>query len=182
MSKGLKPTIYIDENVVSSVGARNKAEESERDREKLKSKLLALALATPRDITPLDESPLSYVTETFNEIWEDLWDAFINDYVYTVIADDADYEEDSLVKKSFEEDIAEKKKYEDSIKIQRDFFEKYSEVLNKFNMDDFLIYEEWVNGRLEMPNPFTKEDRDKIVNHIKEKEKELLLKAIENGK
>ena len=39
-----------------------------------KEKLLALAMATPKDITPDGSDPLEQVRETFSDVWDELQD------------------------------------------------------------------------------------------------------------
>ena len=39
-----------------------------------KEKLLALAMATPKDITPDGDDPLEHVNLTFDELWDELQD------------------------------------------------------------------------------------------------------------
>ena len=59
-----------------------------------KEKLLALAVATPKDITPDGDGPLEHVTLIFDELWDELQDELFRlSDLYTV-----QLNEDSVVK------------------------------------------------------------------------------------
>ena len=59
-------------------------------------------------------------------------------------------------------------------------------MLSPYNFEDYTIYNEWKNGNVTITWPFTKEQRDAILEDIKSKEKKALEEAIKklesNGK
>lgn len=163
MSKGLKATIYVDERVSSITSARDYAEHADRLVRDLKSEIWALILSTPKDVVKEGEDPISELKERFEMIWEDLWDNLIDSYKYNAIADDAEFDDESLVKKCWEEEEKERQEYEKEAQKRDDFFKRYKGVLNPYNFDDMGVYEDWSNGKLSIGETFTKEDRDRIV-------------------
>lgn len=179
MSKDLQPIIYVDERVSSVSDARQYAEKANENLSKLKGGLLSLVMATPRDITAEGEDPISNVNERFEEIWNSLWDAFVDSYKYTVIADDAEFYEGSLVRKVFEEEAEELKKFQEEQIIKKEFFQLNKGVLNEYNIDDYHIFNEYLKGNI--PNKkITKEERDRIIGEIKERECKILNDALKN--
>lgn len=182
MSKGLQATVYVDERVGSVSEARRFAEKAEKARKELKSELWGLIMATPKDITAHGEDPITNVRERFEDIWDSLWDAFVDDYKYTIIADDAEFCADSLVQKYWEEE----KRSLDELRKQEEkreaFFKKHCDVLSVYNFDDYKIYDEWRLGNIEIPQPFTTEDRKRILSELKAKEDELIQEAMKKFK
>lgn len=174
MSKRLKATIYVDEFVTSVAQARDYASRAEKNREKLKSSIWSLILATPKDIVRDGEDPIETLEERFDDIWDSLWDSFVDDYKYTVIADDAEFEENSLVKKEFDLSKKEHDELEKEYNEKNAFFDKYNGVLDRYNVDDILIYNDIRDGIIKLPSKFTKEDRDELVKQRKEKEKRII--------
>ena len=179
MSKRLKVTLYADEFVNSVAQARDYANRAEKERDKIKSSIWSLILATPKDIVRGDEDPIDSLKERFEDIWDSLWDSFIDDYKYTVIADDAEFEEDSLVKKEFDVSKKEHEELEKEYKEKNAFFDKYKGILDRYNVDDILIYNDIRDGIIKLPSNFTKEKRDELVRQSKERERKLINDKIE---
>lgn len=101
MEKKLLTTLFIDEEVQSIKHARYLAKKAKEERNQLKGELLSLAMATPNDITPYGEDTLSYIKRKFNEIWGQLFDLFIDECKYTIVANDAEFEQNSVVQKQW---------------------------------------------------------------------------------
>lgn len=178
MSTVLRPTVYVDNGVSTIAQARSYAQQAEAERNELKQELWGLVMATPRDIAPSNEDPITNIKERFNSIWEDLWDAFVDDYKYTAIADDAEYVDNSLVKKQWDDDEEEERRYKLELKRREKFFKKYEGVLNPYSFDDGRIYEEWVDGNLELGETLTKSERDEIVKKLNEQSEERMKDAL----
>ena len=96
MSKGLQVTVYVDEAVSSIASAREYANRAERCREEAKRKLWGMVTCTPRDIASDGEDPMEALQERFDDIWDTLWDSFIDEYKYSIIADDAEFNREIL--------------------------------------------------------------------------------------
>lgn len=82
-----EPKLYFDNVNIESVAQVEYSQHSiEQEITELKGKLLALALATPKDITPNDEgSPVDFVTERVNELFGDLSDAMFDSFSIDII-------------------------------------------------------------------------------------------------
>lgn len=82
-----EPKLYFDNVNVESVAQAGALQHSvEQEITKLKGKLLALALATPKDITPNGEdSPIDFVTGRVNELFGDLSDAMFDSFSLDII-------------------------------------------------------------------------------------------------
>ena len=82
-----EPKLYFDNvNIESVVQVEDSQHSVSQEITKLKGKLLALALATPKDITPNDEdSPVDFVTERVNELFGDLSDAMFDSFSLDII-------------------------------------------------------------------------------------------------
>lgn len=186
MSKSLKPTVFVNEKVTSIGEARSFAEKALSEGKSWERELWGLVMATPKDIVADGEDPVEVLKERFDSIIGYLWEAYVDEYKYTAIADDAEYDEDSLVSKAFDA----YKKDEEDMKHEKEnmeeFFQKYDGVLSKYNFDDYEIYREWSDGSIKIPSPFTKEDRNRILKQIREKEEKILKEAFKkvenNGK
>ena len=174
MSKALQPIIYVDEYVSTAEQARDYARRAVGEQNNLKQELWGLVMATPKDIVEHGKDPINEIRGRFDEIWEELWDAFINDYKYTVIADDAEYSEGSLVKQCWEKEEEERKEHDRKYQRMDDFFKKYKGVLSYNNFDDIGLFNKYDEGELELPELLTKEERDNIVKKIKEDEMKML--------
>lgn len=174
MSKGLQPTIYVDDYVSTVAQARDYAKRAEDARNELKQELWGLIMATPKDIAKSGEDPIESIKERFNYIWEDLWDAFIDDYKYNAIADDAEFIDGSLVQMQWDEEEDERKAFEERRKRMNEFFDKHKGVLNPNNFDDINLFNEWDDGNIEIPDSITKEERDRIVEKKKKDEIDML--------
>lgn len=187
MSKDVKATIYIDGGVSSVKQARNMADRAMCNQNRIKSDIFSLVMATPKDVTPEGNDPHGYLLDKFEDLWDELWDAFIDHYKYMVVADDAEYLTDSLVKKSWEEEEAERNLLKDKEDRMRIFFNKYKQVFNKHNIDDILIYEAYSEGEITLPSheEITVNDREKILIKIRKKDEEILkgvMEKIKDGK
>lgn len=182
MSKEVQPYIYIDENVSSIKSARNRIESALFAQKTLKAELWGLVMATPKDITTEGEDPIANVKERFEYIWDSLWDAFIDDYKYTVVADDAEYNEDSLVRKVWEKENNSLEKLKEEENERVNFFNKFRGVLSPYNLDDYKIYQGFKDGEIVITEPFTPEQRNLILQKISEKEKETLSNAFKQMK
>ena len=186
MSKGLQVTVYVDDSVSSIASARNYAERAERRRKEAKRKLWGLVTSTPRDIVGDGKDPIEVLQERFDDIWDTLWDSFIDNYKYSIIADDAEFNETSLVKKQWENEEKERQKMSEEHNKCRQFWKMHEGVLSPYNFDDYKIYNEWRDGNIEITEPLTKEQRDALLEDIKSKEKKALEEAIKkaesNGK
>lgn len=101
MEKKIQTTIFIDKEVRSIQHARLLAKMAEYDINQLKGELLSLIMSSPKDITPDGEEALLYLKRNFNKIWENLWQAVIDKYKYTMIANDAEFEPNSSVQKQW---------------------------------------------------------------------------------
>lgn len=177
MSKGMQTMMYVDENVSSISQAREYEHRAEKYKNDLKGELWGLVMATPKDIVA-EGDPIDVLRERFDDIWESLWDAFVDEYKYGAIADDAEFVENSLVKKQWTREEEERKEIEKETKIRSKFFNKYKDVLNPFNFDDIRIYEKWSDGKLELGEILTKEERDNIIKDLNEKEQELFRERV----
>lgn len=186
MSKGLQVTVYVDEAVSSIASAREYANRAERCREEAKRKLWGMVTCTPRDIASDGEDPMEALQERFDDIWDTLWDSFIDEYKYNIIADDAEFNKGSLVKKYWKNEEKERQKIVEEAHERWRFFKRCDGVLSPNNFDDGIIYDEWKNGNVTITWPITKEQRDAILEDIKSKEKKALEEAIKkaesNGK
>lgn len=101
MEKKIQTTIFIDKEVKTIQHARLLAKMAEYDINQLKGELLSLIMSSPKDITPDGEEALLYLKRNFNKIWENLWQAVIDKYKYTMIANDAEFEPNSSVQKQW---------------------------------------------------------------------------------
>ena len=186
MSKELQVTVYVDEAVSSIASARNYAERAERCRKEAKRKLWGLVIATPKDIVSDGKDPMEVLQERFDDIWDTLWDSFIDEYKYSIIADDAEFIKGSLVKRYWKNEEKERQKMLEEANERSNFFKRCDGVLSPYNFEDYTIYNEWKNGNVTITWPFTKEQRDAILEDIKSKEKKALDEAIKklesNGK
>lgn len=178
MSKGLKPTVYVDDYLSNVAQARDYAMRAEKDRNDLKLRLWGMIISTPKDVVANGKDPIVELKETFEDIWSELWDAFIDDYKYSIIADDAEFDSDSLVRKEWDEEEKERKEYEERQKKREKFFNEHSDVLSSYNFDDITLYNEYELGNIDIPSELTKEKRDELLNEIKRREQELINKAI----
>ena len=178
MSKGLQVTVYVDDSVSSIASARNYAERAERRRKEAKRKLWGMVIATPKDIVSDGKDPMEVLQERFEDIWDTLWDSFIDDYKYSMIADDAEFNKGSLVKKYWKNEEKERQKMLEEANERWHFFKRSDGVLSPNNFDDCIIYDEWKNGNVTITWPITKEQRDAILEDIKSKEKKALEEAI----
>lgn len=182
MSKEVQAYICIDEDVSSVNNARNRSEKACLIQKELKGELWGLIMATPKDITSNGEDPITNLKERFEDIWDSLWDAFIDDYKYTVVADDAEYNNDSLVKKAWDEEL---KTIEDLRKEEReriDFFNKYRDVVSPYNFDDYKLYREYKEGNIVITEPFTAEQREYHLNKIEKRDTAALEEALKRIK
>ena len=178
MSKTVQANLHIDEHVSSVANARDYAKRAAEYREEIKSNIWGLIMATPKDVVKDGEDPIISLKERFDDMWEELWDGFIDDYKYTVIADDAEFVEDSLVQMAWDEEERNERKFRME-QIERDaFFEKHKGVLNKYNFDDIILYDRMREGKVSIPNNFTKEEHDKLVNELKETERKEIEEAL----
>lgn len=178
MSKIVRPIVYIDENVLSVNSARNMANKAIAAQNELKTELWGLIMATPKDITTNGEDPIENLKERFRDIWDSLWDAFVDDYKYSIIADDAEFEEDSWVKKAWDEEELSLEKLRQEDIERHNFFEKHKDVLNQYNFDDFRIYRAWKEGEIEIGDSFNFSDRREVLDKLRKKEKEILENAL----
>lgn len=184
MSKTLQANLYVDEYVSTIAQARDYANRAEKYREGIKSDIWALILATPKDVVQSDEDPISTLKARFDEMWEELWDAFIDDYKYTTIADDAEFVDGSLVQMAWDEEEKERRKLQLEEDERNAFFAKHKDVLNQYNFDDISLYNRMCDGKILIPDNLTKEDRDVLVSKMKEDEKreiELALKRLNDN-
>lgn len=186
MSKGLQVTVYVDENVSSIASAREYAKRAEHCIEEAKCKLWGMVTSTPKDIVSDGKDPMEVLQERFDDIWDTLWDSFIDEYKYSIIADDAEFVKGSLVKRYWKNEEKERQKMLEEANERSHFFKRCDGVLSPYNFEDYNIYNEWKNGNITITWPFTKEQRDAILEDIKSKEKKALEEAIKklesNGK
>lgn len=134
MSKEVQPYIFIDEDVSSVKAARDRVERAWFKQKALKADLWGLIMATPKDITPDGVNPIDNVRERFEDIWDGLWGAIVDDYKYTAVADDAELNEDSLVAKAWEEEKKSMEALREEERKRKEFFNKYRGVLNPYNL------------------------------------------------
>ena len=186
MSKGLQVTVYVDENVSSIASAREYAKRAEHCIEEAKCKLWGMVTSTPKDIVSDGKDPMEVLQERFDDIWDTLWDSFIDEYKYSIIADDAEFNKGSLVKKYWKNEEKERQKIVEEAHERWRFFKRCDGVLSPNNFDDCIIYDEWKNGNVTITWPFTIEQRNTILEDIKSKEKKAFEEAIKklesNGK
>ena len=95
-----------------------------------------------------------------------------------MIADDAEFNKGSLVKKYWKNEEKERQKMLEEANERWHFFKRSDGVLSPNNFDDGIIYDEWKNGNVTITWPITKEQRDAILEDIKSKEKKALEEAI----
>lgn len=178
MGRYFKPSVFVDKNVSSVPNARSYAKEAEDDKNRLKEELWGLVMATPKDIVSNGEDPITTLRGYFDDIWEQLWDAFVDDYKYTAIADDAEYTggDESLVQKVFDEEAEEERKNKEEIEKRKSFFKKYP-VFDSMNFDDSIVYDEWREGRLKLGDSLTKEEADEVKRKLKEEEEKRIKEA-----
>ena len=180
MSKDLQVTVYVDENVSSIASAREYAKRAEHCIEEAKRKLWGMVTSTPKDIVSDGKDPMEVLQERFDDIWVTLWDSFIDEYKYSIIADDAEFIKGSLVKRYWKNEEKERQKMLEEANERSHFFKRCDGVLSPYNFEDYTIYNEWKNGNVTITWPFTKEQRDAILEDIKSKEKKALEEAIKN--
>lgn len=182
MSKEVQVGICIDEDVSSIRTARDRIERAWFKQKDLKGELWGLIMATPKDAVADGEDPINSLKERFDDIWDELWDAFIDDYKYTVIADDAELNADSLVVKAWEEEKNSMEALREEERKRKEFFNKYRGVLNPYNFDDYKLYDEFKEGNLIITEPFTAEQRAFHLEQIKKKEKNIVEEALKQLK
>lgn len=171
----LKPAIYVPERVMSIKDARNRADNADEIINDKKAELLALVMGNPKDLTPCDEDPFSYMKEKFDEIIEYLSTGIIDNYIYTMCADDAEYSSGSLVKKAFDEIKRDNEKMLEEERKRSQFFCENT-ALHSYNFDDNNIYEYYKDSRgvkIEFPIT-TEEQRKAALMKIKEYDNNLL--------
>lgn len=177
MSKIVNPCVYIDENVSSVEAARRYADKATEEILNLKGKIKSLVMATPKDITPEGEDPVSYLEDIFDDLWCEVEEQVVNEYVYTIVADDVAYTEDSLVKEVWEREKVEEEEIRRENLRRTEFFRKH--CLSESNFNDWEIYRAYKAGEIgELDEPLTEETRDKLVKEIKERERKVLADAI----
>lgn len=182
MSKEVRPFIFIDEDISSVKAARDRVERAWFKQKALKADLWGLIMATPKDITPNGEDPIAHIRERFEDIWDELWDAFVDDYKYTAVADDAELNEDSLVAKEWEKEKKSMEEMKEEERKRTEFFNKYRGVLNPYNFDDYKLYDEFKEGNIVITEPFTAEQRAWHLEAIKKREKKELEEALKRLK
>ena len=104
MSKEVQPCIFIDEDVSSAKSARDRIEGALFKQKALKADLWGLIMATPKDITPDGVNPIDNIKSRFEDIFGELWDAIVDEYKYTAVADDVEFNDKSLVQKVWDEE------------------------------------------------------------------------------
>lgn len=186
MSKEVQPCIFIDENVSSVKAARDRVERAWFKQKALKADLWGLIMATPKDITPDGVNPIDNVRERFEDIWDELWDAFIDDYKYNAVADDVELNDESLVQKVWEKERKTMEELREEERKRAEFFSKYRGVIDPYNLDDYRLYQEFKKGNIVITEPFTAEQREWHLEAIKKREKKVLAEALkrlnEDGK
>lgn len=182
MSKEVQPYIFIDEDVSSVKTARDRVERAWFKQKALKADLWGLIMATPKDITPDGVNPIDNVRERFEDIWDELWGAIVDDYKYTAVADDAELNEDSLVAKAWEEEKKSMEALREEERKRKEFFNKYRGVLNPYNFDDYKLYEEFKEGNIVITEPLTTEQRAWHLEAIKNREQKVLDEALKRIK
>lgn len=182
MSKTLQANLYVDECVSNVAQARDYANRAAKYREEIKSDIWGLIMATPKDVVQNGEDPIRSLKERFDDMWEELWDCFVDDYKYTTIADDAEFVEGSLVQMAWDEEEEDNRKLKMEEAERDAFFNKHKGVLNKYNFDDMTLYDRMRNGEVSISDDFTKEDRDKLLTELKEIERKEIEMALERIK
>ena len=72
-----KPILYFDNVDIESVyGGESLENEISKNISEIKGELLSFAMATPKDISPKDEEPVSYIKEMVNETLDKLYEAY----------------------------------------------------------------------------------------------------------
>lgn len=178
-SQIFKPTIYVREHISSIKDARNRAGCADEVVSEKKAELLALVMGNPSDLTPNEEDPFYYIKEKFNEIFEELSTSIIDNYIYTICADDAEYNEDSLVKEAFDKIKRDNDKMLEEEQKRTQFFRENT-ALNSYNFDDISIYEYYKDAHgVNVKFPITTEEqRNAALEKIKEHEDNLLRSLI----
>lgn len=182
MSKEVQPSIFIDEDVSSVNAARDRAERACFKQKALKGDLWGLIMATPKDITPDGVNPIDNIQERFEDIWDELWDAFVDEYKYNAVADDVELNDDSLVLKVWEEGQKTMEELREEERKRTDFFNKYRDVLNPYNFDDYKLYEEFKEGNIVITEPLTTEQRAWHLEAIKNREQKVLEETLKRIK
>lgn len=170
MSKEVKPVVYIDDYVTSVACAREHAERAYANIADAKRQLWGLVMATPRDIAGNDD-PVEKLEELFSELMDEIAENIVDNYKYSIVADDAEYIDGSLVKKSFNADKAEEAHAEAENAKRSAFFTLAG--LNPYNMDDARIYDEWKDNKITLDFPLTEAERADVIKYLDEKYNEL---------
>ena len=140
------PKIYFDNvDINSSNQIESKQKEIEKEIIKLKGKILSLALATPKDITPSDNDPIDYISDNLNEILDNLCENIYDSYTVNTIEGILDAWRYSY---NDEKDIYENCKTDEEVNKEAFPEDKHVEIkrdLNKFtfapddkNIDDAI--------------------------------------------
>lgn len=90
MSYGTYVTVehYYNHIIVGSkVELQQQLSEARADLAKAKGTILALCVATPKDICPSDQDPIIYINESFERLWEEIQDI---EYRINALVDIAD--------------------------------------------------------------------------------------------
>lgn len=178
MSKEVQPCIWIDDDVSNTKIARDRVERAWFKQKELKGELWGLIMATPKDITANGEDPITNLKERFEDIWDELWDAFVDDYKYTAVADDVDLNEESLVAKVWEEEKKSMEKLREEERKRAEFFGKYRDVLSPYNFDDYKLYKEFKNGNIVITEPFTAEQRALHLEQINKRDRDVVKETL----
>lgn len=156
MEKKIQTTIFIDKEVRSIQHARLLAKMAEYDINQLKGELLSLIMSSPKDITPDGEEALLYLKRNFNKIWENLWQAVIDKYKYTMIANDAEFEPNSRVQKQWNDEISELERLKEGDLKQEKTFNGHEDLLK---------------GEIDIQSDLTIKDKENLLKEV-ERQKE----------
>lgn len=129
---------------------------AEYDINQLKGELLSLIMSSPKDITPDGEEALLYLKRNFNKIWEHLWQAVVDKYKYTMIANDAEFEPNSRVQKQWNDEISELERLKEGDLKQEKIFNGHEDLLK---------------GEIDIQSDLTIKDKENLLKEV-ERQKE----------
>lgn len=129
---------------------------AEYDINQLKGELLSLIMSSPKDITPDGEEALLYLKRNFNKIWEHLWQAVVDKYKYTMIANDAEFEPNSSVQKQWNSENNELECLKEGDLKQEKIFNGHEDLLK---------------GEIDIQSDLTIKDKENLLKEV-ERQKE----------
>lgn len=177
MSKSVQVELFIDDGVSSIQSAQRRIDRAKEAISRLREDLWGMVMSTPKDVVKEGENPMEVMRELFDDSIESLYDAITDDYIYTMVKNDAEYCEDSLVVKMWKEEEDEYNKMVEETQKRHAFFAKHKGVLKDTNFDDIRIYDRVRDG-LVLADPFTMEEREKLLANMNAEDEKAMQDAI----